>query len=95
MSIQESLKVTAKDDVALIEWDHIGESANKMSTPIMTRLKEIFAELKTSNFKAVIIISRKKKIFIAGADINEIKSLKTKEDFARAVSSGHEIMNLV
>ncbi len=95
MSIQESLKITPKGDVALIEWDHIGESANKMSTPIMTRLKELLEELNQSDFKAAVIISRKEKIFIAGADINEIKSLKTHDDFAQAVQSGQEIMNLV
>ncbi len=95
MSIQESLKITPKGEVALIEWDHIGESANKMSTPIMTRLKEIFEEINQSDFKAAVIISRKKKIFIAGADINEIKSLKTRDDFAKAVAGGQEIMNFV
>lgn len=95
MSIQESLKITPKGDVALIEWDHIGESANKMSTPIMARLKEIIAELGQSNYKAAVIISRKEKIFIAGADINEIKALKTKEDFQKAVSGGQEIMNSI
>jgi 3-hydroxyacyl-CoA dehydrogenase / enoyl-CoA hydratase / 3-hydroxybutyryl-CoA epimerase len=96
MSIQESLKITPVDnDIALIEWDHIGESANKMSTPIMARLKEILGELKSSSYKAAIIISRKKKIFIAGADINEIKSLKSKDDFAAAVSGGQEIMNMI
>ncbi len=96
MSIQESLKITPKGEVALIEWDHIGESANKMSTPIMTRLKELLEEInKSSEYKAAVIISRKKKIFIAGADINEIKSLRTKEDFAQAVEGGQEIMNFV
>ena len=93
MSIQESLKIIPKAEVALIHWDHIGENANKMSTPVMTRLKEIIEELKASDFKAAVILSGKKKIFIAGADINEIKSLKTKEDFAAAVGGGQEVLN--
>ncbi len=96
MSIQESLKITPRGPVALIEWDHIGESANKMSTPIMTRLTEVLEEIsENKEFKAAVIISRKKKIFIAGADINEIKSLKTKDDFAQAVSGGQAIMNAI
>ena len=93
MSIQESLKITDKDGIALLEWDHIGESANKLSTPIMTRFREILEEIKTSNYKALVIISRKKKIFIAGADIDEIKNLKTKEDFTSAIQAGQGIMN--
>ncbi|MCB0379237.1 MAG: enoyl-CoA hydratase/isomerase family protein [Bdellovibrionales bacterium] len=95
MSIQESLRIVPKGDIALLEWDHIGESANKLSTPIMTRFREILDELKQSSYKAVVIISRKKKIFIAGADINEIKNLKSKEDFAQAVSQGQGIMNRI
>ena len=95
MSIQESLKITPKGDIALLEWDHIGESANKLSTPIMTRLTEILNELSQSQYKAVVIISRKSKIFIAGADINEIKAIKTKEDFDVAVKAGQDIMNAI
>ncbi|MEM7645759.1 MAG: 3-hydroxyacyl-CoA dehydrogenase NAD-binding domain-containing protein [Pseudomonadota bacterium] len=95
MSIQESLKITPKGDVALIEWDHVGEKVNKMSTPIMARLEEIIKELNSSSYKAAVIISRKKKIFIAGADINEIKGLKTEDDFAQAVQGGQDILNRI
>lgn len=95
MSIQESLKITPKGEVALLEWDHIGEKVNKLSTPIMIRLKEILEDLKKSSYKAVVIVSRKPKIFIAGADIEEIKNLKSKDDFKFAVDSGQGIMNLI
>ena len=95
MSIQESLRIVDKGDVALLEWDHIGESANKLSTPIMTRFSEILEELKNSQYKALVIVSKKKKIFIAGADIEEIKNLKTADDFNQAVQSGQEIMNQI
>ena len=93
MSVTESLKIIPKGRVALIEWDHVGEKANKMSAVIMTRLKEIIDELRDSDFRAVVIISRKKRIFIAGADINEIKSLETKEDFEKAVGGGQSVLN--
>jgi 3-hydroxyacyl-CoA dehydrogenase/enoyl-CoA hydratase/3-hydroxybutyryl-CoA epimerase len=95
MSIQESLKITPKGEVALLEWDHIGEKVNKLSTPIMMRLIEVLNDLKKSSYKAVVIISRKPKIFIAGADIEEIKNLKSKEDFRYAVETGHKIMNMI
>ena len=79
MSIQESLKITPKGDIALLEWDLVGEKVNKLSSPVMFRLKEVVGELKASKYKAVIFISRKPKIFIAGADIEEIKKKVKKE----------------
>ena len=95
MSIQESLKIVPKGEIAVLEWDHIGEKVNKLSTPIMVRFKEILADLQKSSYKAVVIVSRKPKIFIAGADIEEIKNLRSKEDFRFAVESGQGIMNLI
>ena len=96
MSIEESVRIVKKGEVAVIEWDLIGESANKMSTATMERFKELLEQIqKSDEYKAAVIISRKKSIFMAGADINEIKSLKTKEDFSQAVSGGQDVMNLV
>ena len=89
----ESLKIISKGQIALLLWDQVGEKANKMSAEIMTRLKGIIGELKNSDFKALVIISGKKRIFIAGADINEIRSLKTKEDFEKAVGGGQAVLN--
>ena len=73
MSIQESLKIVSHGEVAVVEWDLVGEKVNKLSSPVMVRFKEIIDELKNSSFKAVILLSKKKNIFIAGADIDEIK----------------------
>ncbi|MCB9026915.1 MAG: enoyl-CoA hydratase/isomerase family protein [Bdellovibrionaceae bacterium] len=95
MSIQESLKIIDKGEIALLEWDLIGEKVNKLSSPVMTRLKELVSELKTSKYKAVVLISRKPKIFIAGADIEEIKNLKTQEEFEPVLKEAHSIFNLL
>lgn len=95
MSIQESIKIVPQGDIAIVEFDLVGEKVNKLSTPVMTRLKEVVEELGKSSYKAVIFKSNKNKIFIAGADIEEIKGLTTKEAVEAAVSAGQEIMNMV
>lgn len=93
MSIQESVRIVPKGDIALIELDLIGEKVNKLSSPVMVRFREVVQELKASKYKAVVVVSKKAKIFIAGADIEEIKRLTTKEDFLKVLGQAHEIFN--
>lgn len=81
------------DEIAVLTFDLPNEKVNKLSTPVMTELKAHLDKLKTSNYKAVVIKSAKPKIFIAGADIEEIKELKTAEQVRAAVSSGQAIMD--
>jgi 3-hydroxyacyl-CoA dehydrogenase/enoyl-CoA hydratase/3-hydroxybutyryl-CoA epimerase len=91
MSIQESIRLVAKGDIAILEWDLVGEKVNKLSTQVMERFREIVTELKSSRYKAVILISRKPKIFIAGADIEEIKKLSTKQDYIAVLGQAHAL----
>lgn len=93
MSIQDSLQIVPKGDVALLEWDLYGEKVNKLNAPMMARLKEVVTELKNSSYKAVVLISRKSKIFIAGADIDEIKRINSREEFTDVLTQAHEIFN--
>jgi 3-hydroxyacyl-CoA dehydrogenase/enoyl-CoA hydratase/3-hydroxybutyryl-CoA epimerase len=95
MSIQESIKIVSQGEVAIVEFDLVGEKVNKFSTPVMMRLKEVVEELKKSSYKAVIFKSLKPRIFIAGADIEEIKGMTQKEQFEAAVKGGQEVMNMV
>lgn len=109
MSIQESIKIKdaskefskeanpsvplSAGEVAIVEFDLLGEKVNKLSSPVMMRLKEVLSELKKSSYKAVIFKSNKPKIFIAGADIDEIRAMTTKDQFNKAVEGGQEIFN--
>ncbi|MCH2533278.1 MAG: 3-hydroxyacyl-CoA dehydrogenase NAD-binding domain-containing protein [Bdellovibrionales bacterium] len=94
MSIQESIQIKkVEDNIAYVELDLVGEKVNKLSSPVMERLREVIEELKSSSYKAVVLISKKKNIFIAGADIEEIKKMNKKEDFMDAVTKAHEIIN--
>ncbi len=93
MSIQESIQIVPHGDIALVEFDMIGEKVNKFNTPMMVRLREVIGELRKSKYKAVVFKSNKPKIFIAGADIDEIKAMTAKEQFEKAVGTGQEIFN--
>lgn len=95
MSIQESVKVRYQDELAFIEFDLVGEKVNKLSTPVMKRFHEALAEVKSSKAKVLVIKSLKPKIFIAGADIEEIKNLASKEAFDLAVKGGQDIFNFL
>jgi len=81
--------------IAYVDFDMEGEKVNKFNTAMMNRLKAVAEELAKSSYKAVIFRSRKAKIFFAGADIDEIKNLQTKEQFSKAVEGGQAIFNLV
>lgn len=95
MSMQDSIRIVPQGDIAVVELDLVGEKVNKFSTPVMLRMKEVITELGKSSYKAVIFVSKKNKIFIAGADIEEIKNMTTKEQYEAAVGAGQEIMNMV
>lgn len=93
MSIQESIRWTEKDGVAVVEFDLIGEKVNKLSSPVMVRLDEVLAEIEKSSCKAVVLLSGKPNIFIAGADIDEIKNITKEEDFKISIEKAHAILN--
>lgn len=99
MSIQESIRIVPRGDansqIALVELDLVGEKVNKLSSPVMARLKEVVTELQASNFKAAILISRKSNIFVAGADIEEIQTLKTREQIVPLLDQAHKIFNAI
>ncbi|MCC2679306.1 MAG: fatty oxidation complex, alpha subunit [Pseudobdellovibrio sp.] len=82
-------------EVAVLTFDLPGEKVNKLSTPVMSEFKAHIEKLKTSQYRMVVIKSAKPKIFIAGADIEEIKELKTTEQVVNAVKGGQEILNML
>lgn len=90
-----AIQKTEKDGIVTLTFDLPGEKVNKLSTPVMTELKGHLESLKNSSAKFVVIKSAKPKIFIAGADIEEIKNLKSPETIEKAVGSGQEIFNML
>lgn len=95
MSMQESVKVKYNGDIATLEMDLVGEKVNKLSTQVMERFKAVIEEVGKSKAKVLIIRSLKPKIFVAGADIEEIKNLKTRDEVDKAVKGGQDIFNIL
>ena len=67
------------DGIGILYFDLQGEKVNKFSTPVIEELERKIEQLKKEDLKCLLIISKKKKIFIAGADINEIKGITDPE----------------
>tara|TARA_B100001248_G_scaffold262707_1_gene261268 strand:- start:13168 stop:15342 length:2175 start_codon:yes stop_codon:yes gene_type:complete len=87
------IHLSHEGEVAIVELDLPGEKVNKLSSPVMKKLEELLDTLKSSDFKAVVLMSKKEKIFIAGADINEIKDITTKEDAYDKAHGGQLIIH--
>lgn len=81
--------------VAILTFDLPNEKVNKLSTVVMQELRDHLENLKSSQHKMVVFKSGKPKIFIAGADIEEIKELKTAEQVQNAVKQGQDIFNQI
>lgn len=94
-AINLTTKKIGNDEIAILTFDLPNEKVNKLSTPVMTELKAHIEKLQTSNYKMVVFKSAKPKIFIAGADIEEIQKLKTPQEVQVAVSSGQTIFNQI
>ena len=80
------------DGLAILTFDCPGEKANKYSTPVMTELEAVLDGLaKRSDVKALLLVSGKPDIFIAGADVNEIAKASDPAAIANGVRRGQEI----
>jgi 3-hydroxyacyl-CoA dehydrogenase/enoyl-CoA hydratase/3-hydroxybutyryl-CoA epimerase len=85
-----------KKGVASLVIDLPGEKVNKLSASVMTEIEQVLNVLSGNKAARVLVItSAKKDIFIAGADINEIKDLRDPKDAFVKVSRGQEIMNKI
>jgi 3-hydroxyacyl-CoA dehydrogenase/enoyl-CoA hydratase/3-hydroxybutyryl-CoA epimerase len=100
MDMSRSLKLISREiknvgTVGFLEFDLENEKVNKLSTPVMLKLRELLQEAARANYKALVFQSKKPKIFIAGADIDEIRQLDTAEKFREAVKQGQSIFDMI
>lgn len=95
--MQNALNLTIeKNGVATLCFDLPNEKVNKLSADVMSELEKALNVIDGNKaIRVLLITSNKKDIFIAGADINEIKDLREENDAMKKVSRGQEIMNKI
>ena len=79
MSVVQCLEIIDKGDYAVVEFDLKGEKVNKLSSPVMRRLGEVTAELAKSNYKAVVVKSKKIKYLLLALILKRLKVSLTRQ----------------
>jgi 3-hydroxyacyl-CoA dehydrogenase/enoyl-CoA hydratase/3-hydroxybutyryl-CoA epimerase len=83
-----------EDGVARLTLDLENKPVNLLSTEVMTALDETFAGLQERNDLHLLVIdSAKPGVFIAGADINEIKDIREPDDAYMKAKMGQDVLN--
>jgi 3-hydroxyacyl-CoA dehydrogenase / enoyl-CoA hydratase / 3-hydroxybutyryl-CoA epimerase len=82
------------DGIAVLTFDLPGEKVNKLTTPVMEELDRLLDELTADRqVKALVIYSGKPGIFIAGADIAEIRDITDTARGEELSRRGQAVMN--
>ncbi len=80
--------------IAYLEFDLRDEKVNKLSSAVMAELDGLLdGDLKNSSIRALVISSGKPGVFIAGADIAEIETLKSPADAYAKSRQGQAIFS--
>ena len=88
--------VIEKNGIANLVFDLPNEKVNKLSHPVLSELEKAINVIDGNKaIRALIITSDKKDIFIAGADINEIKDIRDPKDAYAKVSRGQNIIHKI
>lgn len=89
-----SLNFKIDNDIGFIEFDQEDSKVNLLTMAMVARLDALLDDIeKTSNLKALVILSCKKDVFIAGADIKEIENITEVEDGKEKSRSGQKVLN--
>ena len=87
-----NFKVVEKD-IGLIEWDDKNSSTNVLSISLLDEFSGLLEKIKAENLKALVLVSKKESVFIAGADINDIQNITEKSGFRNVLEKAHKILN--
>ena len=85
-----------EDGIAVVTLDLPGESVNKFSRAVRNEFAGLLTELEgDAAVRAVVVISGKPEMFVAGADINEFVAARTAEEATRLSRDGQKLLDRI
>ena len=87
-------EIEKENGVAIVWLDQPGEKVNKISLDLVDKFKAILDSLeKDETVKGIVLISRKEDNFIAGADIDKFKDMRSPEEAEMLSRQGHALLD--
>ncbi len=80
--------------IGFIEFDLLDSKVNLLNFEVMSKLDKILDEIgEETDVQAVVIVSKKPDIFIAGADIKEIENIQKPSEGRQKSQQGQHVLN--
>jgi 3-hydroxyacyl-CoA dehydrogenase/enoyl-CoA hydratase/3-hydroxybutyryl-CoA epimerase len=90
----DALTIERVDGVAVLVFDLPDEPVNKLSARVKSEFEDAFGSIASDeSVSAVVVISGKPDIFIAGADIDEFVALRTREEAETLSREGQAMLD--
>ncbi|HEY4405831.1 MAG TPA: 3-hydroxyacyl-CoA dehydrogenase NAD-binding domain-containing protein [Xanthobacteraceae bacterium] len=80
-----------ENDVLWLVLDKSGASANTLSQEVLEELDDALGKIENETAKGLVLRSAKPAGFIAGADVNELREVKTAADIAARLTRAHAV----
>ena len=91
-----ALTIDREEDVAVVTFDLAGEPVNKFTAAVIEEFDATFERLGADrSVSAIVVLSGKPDVFIAGADIEEFVSIQTREEAEKRAREGQAILNRI
>src|SRR3984893_7574939 len=82
-----------EDDVLWLVFDKSGTSANILSQDVLLEFDDVLGKIENETAKGLVLRSAKPAGFIAGADVGELRDVKTAADMEARLTQGHAIID--
>lgn len=91
-----AITLKEENEIGYVIFNNPDLKVNVLSSEVLRRLEMIVDELKgKTSLKAVVFLSEKKDVFIAGADIKEIEQMSDPAEGASKAKAGQDIFNKI